>query len=385
MPNRHPFANVMFAFSAIGLVLALLIAVLLVLGTGPAANPLHTKYIPAACVLLAGLGFSGIILGLGCLLEKQPAVSPRLQTQLQGIEDTLQAVGRTIGETAAKATPASIPVARVVAPSPAPAPALDPASLDRLASLLEEIRDTSLMNEAQRQQRLTQLLTAWRDAEMARADELAAAGRWPEAGAVLTAARARLGPDDGVLQQAETRFHAARTAAEDLAFDHMRQATLDHLALSAWNRAIEATRTFTLQYPDSAKGKEFAERIVQQRDEYMERTAGELFDEVRSNIEQRSWRRAYDAAKRLIEKCPDHARANTIKGQLNILSENAETEQRNAMEARIKEMIRAKRYPEALELAEELKSNYPSSPQAKLAQQLIEKLQQHLHSEAPAA
>ena len=274
MPNRHPFANVIFALSAIGLVLALLIAVMLVLDTGQFSNSLHTKYIPAACVLLAGMGFSGIILGLGCLLEKQPGVSPRLQTQLQTIQDTLQAVGRTIAETPAKPSPASIPVAKAVATSPAPA--LDPASLDRLASLLEEIRDTSLMNDAQRQQRLGQLLAAWRDREIARADELTAAGRWPEAGAVLTAARARLGPDDGVLQQAETRFHAARTAAENLAFDHVRQTTMDHLALSAWDRAVETTRNFVLQYPSSAKGKEFADRIVQQRQEYMEHTAAKL-------------------------------------------------------------------------------------------------------------
>lgn len=383
MPNRHPFANVMFAFSAIGLVLALFIALMLALDTGQFSGSLHTKYLPAACVLLAGMGFSGIILGLGCLLEKQPSVSPRLQAQLQAIQDTLQAVGRTLGEASARSSPTSLPTTTVVPASPAPA--LDPASLDRLASLLEEIRDTSLMNESQRQQRLTQLLAAWRDAEIARADELAAAGRWREAAAVLAAARDRLGADDGVLQQAETRFRAACTAAEDLAFDHVRQATLDHLALSAWDRALETARSFALQYPDSAKGKAFAERIVQQRQEYVERTAGELFDEVRSNTEQRSWRRAYDAAKRLMEKCPDHPRANTIKGQLNILKENAETEQRNAMESRIKEMIRAKRYPEALELAEELTSVFPNSPQAKIAQQLIEKLQQHLQNEAPAA
>ena len=240
------------------------------------------------------------------------------------------------------------------------------------------------MNESQRQTRLQQLLAAWRDIEIARADELAAAGRWREGDAVLSGAQVRLGSDDSVLQQAQNRYHAARAAAEELAFDRIRQTTMDHLALSAWDRALETVRSFALQYPDSAKGKEFVERIIQQRQEYMDRTASELFDEVRSNTEQRSWRRAYDAAKRLGEKCPGHSRTNAIKGQLNILKENAETEQRNAMESRIKEMMRAKRYPEVLELAEELKSVFPDSAQAKIAQQLIEKLQQHLKSETPA-
>lgn len=383
MPNRHPFARVLFAVAAICLVLALFIGLMLAVDGGQFSESLRKQYLPAASILLAGLGFSGIILGLGCLLERQPAMPSRLQTQLQAIQDTLQAVGRTIGEIQAPAARVNIPIATVVSPSPVPA--IDAASLDRLASLLEEIRDTSLMNESQRQERLKQLLAAWRDGEIARADELAAAARWREADAVLVAAQVRVGPEDAFLQQAQKRFSAARTAAENAAFDRVRQMTMDHLALSAWDRALETVRNFTVQYPDSAKGKEFAERIVQQREEYMERTASELFDEVRSNTEQRSWRRAYDAAKRLLEKCPEHSRANTVKGQLNILKDNAETEQRNAMESRIKEMIRSKRYPEALELAEELKSAYPDSPQASLAQQLIEKLQRHLQNETPAA
>jgi hypothetical protein len=383
MPNRHPFAKVMFAFSAICLVLAMFIALMLAVDSGQLPASLHKQYVPAACVLLGGLGFSGIILGLGCLLERQPGMPPRLQTQLQAIQDTLEAVGRTMSETPAPVAATSIPTATVVAAPPVRA--IDATSLDRLAGLLEEIRDTSLMNDSQRQERLKQLLAAWRGVQIARADEMAAVGRWREGDAVLTAARGRLGPEDSVLQQAQNRYHEARVAAENLAFDRVRQTTMDHLALSAWDRAIETVRTFTLQYPDSVKGKEFAERLVQQRQEYMDRTAGELFDDVRSNTEQRSWRRAYDAAKRLLEKCPDHPRANTVKGQLDILKENAETEQRNAMESRIKEMIRAKRYPEALELAGELKSIYPDSAQAQIAQQLIEKLQYHLQNQVPAA
>ncbi len=75
MPNRHPFANIVFAFSALCLVLALFVALMLALDPGSLAESFRRQYLPAAGVLLAGLGFSGTIMGLGCLLERQPGRS----------------------------------------------------------------------------------------------------------------------------------------------------------------------------------------------------------------------------------------------------------------------------------------------------------------------
>lgn len=371
MSNRHPFAPVVFVFSGLCLLIGLIAGLLLVLDHGQLPPAMRLQYLPAAGVVLVALGFCGIMLGIVGLLEKEPGMPRRLQKQLESIEQTLQVVGRTIGDAPAISS-ATMPV-----PPALPAaslPSLDHTSLDRLAALLEEIRDTSLMSESQRQTRLQQLVSARRNAEIAKADELIRGGRWREADAVLTVAEAQFSGDEE-LQASRQRYLAALATAEKLAFHHVRQAVQDQIALSAWDRAVEMANGFVMQFPGSAAGQELLQRLERQRQEYLENMAQELYEEVRANIEQRSWRRAHDAAQRLLAKYPEHHRAGTIKSQMSILKENADTEQRNAMEARIQDMIRGKRFDEAIELAEQLKAAFPNSAQAKIAQQLIEKLQ----------
>jgi hypothetical protein len=48
------------------------------------------------------------------------------------------------------------------------------------------------------------------------------------------------------------------------------------------------------------------------------------------------------------------------------------------VEARIQDLVRAKRFGEAIEMAEELRKTWPESAQAKIAEQLIVRLRERL-------
>jgi len=376
--SKQPFAMVLYALAALCLLVPLFAGLLLALNNGQIPTEVFLRYLPAAACVWAGLLAFGMLVGVGSLMDREPSMPRKLQTMLTEIHTTLQAVGRTVSEAqpAASEAPGAPAAAPLATTTSTPVAAFDPAVLHKLESLLAEIRDAGLMNESQKQKRLLQVTTSRRRVAMAKVEEMIATSRWHEAEALLANAEQEF-VEDAVVQAMRRRYEESKETAERQALGRAKQAIQDQIALSSWDRASEIATAFAQQHPGAA-ADELVQRVAQLRRDYTDSIGSELYDEVRANVEQRSWRRAYDAAKRLLAKCPDHPKAPQIKNQLAILKDNAETEQRNALEARIQDMIRAKRYNEAIELAQELQNTYPNSHQAEIAGQLIARLQQHL-------
>jgi hypothetical protein len=88
------------------------------------------------------------------------------------------------------------------------------------------------------------------------------------------------------------------------------------------------------------------------------------------------WRRALLHGQHLLEKFPSHPRAEGVRRQLKTLQDNAESEERQEMEIRIQELVRAQQIDEAIELGEDLMRRYPMSPQADSLETLIPKLRE---------
>jgi outer membrane protein assembly factor BamD (BamD/ComL family) len=378
--SKQPFAMVLYALATICLLLPVVAALLLGLKGEQMAPEVFIRYLPAAACVWMGLVAFGLLVGVGTLMDREVAMPRKLQAMLREVQDAIEAIGRAVSEQKAPAPPAeSAAPAETVRPSPA-VPALEAATLHRLASILEEIRDVSLLNEAQRQKRLNQLMTGRRRVTMAKVEELIAASRWREAEAMLTNAEQEF-LDDPLISAIRRKYDVAKSAAEQLALAKVKQAIQDQIALSSWDRALELASSFAQQHPGEP-AHELLTHTRQLREEYTDSIGTELYEEMRTNIEQRSWRRAYDAATRLLTKCPEHPKVGNIRAQLGIMKENAETEQGNAMEVRIQELVRAKRYSEAVELAEELQKSFPNSHQAEIASQLITKLRQRMAESA---
>ena len=99
-----------------------------------------------------------------------------------------------------------------------------------------------------------------------------------------------------------------------------------------------------------------------------------MFDELRHDIDRRMWRRAFMHAQHLLERFPTHARAEAVRRQLKTLQDNAEIEERQEIEVRIQELIKAQRFEEAIALGEDLIRRYPLSPQAESLDTLLPRL-----------
>jgi hypothetical protein len=86
--------------------------------------------------------------------------------------------------------------------------------------------------------------------------------------------------------------------------------------------------------------------------------------------------RALAGAQKLMDQSPGHRRAAAIREQFATIAENAEIEQRQEMERHIQELLRAKQFSEAIDLAEQLLDRFPTSPQAESLQELLPKMRQ---------
>lgn len=104
----------------------------------------------------------------------------------------------------------------------------------------------------------------------------------------------------------------------------------------------------------------------------------QLFGEIKTEIARRNWRKARMTAHRLMESCPDHPKAIATRAQMQLIEENAEVEQRREIESRIGQLLKSGRYLEGIQLAEGLIKQYPASPQARAAEQLLPRLRDRL-------
>lgn len=368
--SNHPLTRPLQLCSGVVLLLAVFLAMVIGLDRGQLPPQVMAKAVPAALCLLAGVAACAIILALSGLLEPR-AEDPAVRKVLGEIRDQLSRL------------PLSLPVSGTLS-IPINGQAITPSPVDaaRIVQVLDEIRDISLMNESQRQHRLESLMSLRRQSAAAAIDLMIQESRWTDANATLQQALTVFG-QGAELDAIGTKLAESAAAAERNALADLQRNVTDLLAREYWEQAVAHADAVQTQFPDSDTIRQFAQKLRADRATYIELTANQLYDQIKQGIEQRSWRQAMKMAQRLLAKCPGHPRAKTVEAQIAILGENADIEQRNAMEIRIREFAKANRFGEAIEVAEELVNAYPLSKQAQIANQLITRLRERL-AEEPA-
>ena len=365
--SDHPLSRPIQTCAAVVLILTVLAGLVMALGPGRVPEHMLQNGVPVALCVAGGVGLCGILLALMGILDREVS-DPQTRKLLAEIRDHLSRANT------------SVPLVTSETPSPGvrPASPMDPsADAARIVHLLEEIRDVSLLDEQQKKARLQQLMTMRRQAAAATIDTLIQEQRWPEAKTTLQQAQISFG-DGPELASANNRLLQAVTAAETTAFAELQSKVTELQAVQDWDQVVAESQSFTDRFPDSAPGLEFHASLLTARNQWLDVTGNKLYEDVKQSIEQRTWRRALQTAQQLMSKCPGHHRAKQLEFQMQIIRENADTEQRNAMEARIHELIKAQRLKEAVTLAEDLIKAYPLSPQAQIASQLAMSLRDRI-------
>ncbi len=365
--SDHPLSHPIQVCAAVVLILSVLAGMVMALGPGRVPEQMIQNGVPVALCVAGGVGLCGILLALMGILDKEVS-DPQTRKLLVEIRDQLARANTSVPVVTPETTYAG---------SGATSPMTSGADSVRIVQLLDEIRDISLLDEQQKKTRLQQLMTMRRQAAASTVDTMIQQQHWAEARATLQQAQMVFG-DGPELTAASNRLLQAVSAAEAIAFAELQKKVTELQAAEKWDQAAAESQSFIDQFPDSAPGLEFHTGLLASRSQWIDATANKMYEEVKLAIEQRSWRRALDGAQRLMARCPGHYRSKQLEFQMQIIRENADTEQRNAMEARIQELIKAQRLKEAVTVAEDLIKAYPLSPQAQIASQLAMNLRDRI-------
>jgi hypothetical protein len=229
--------------------------------------------------------------------------------------------------------------------------------------------------DSERRERAQRERTERRAGMIKQAFELVSSRQWPQAERLVIQMESQFPNDDEV---AKTRHYLkhARKLNEQEALSRITKEVDGFITAAAWDQALAKARSMIDGFPESAEARELVDRVVREQKQFEETTVQRMFDELRHDIDRRMWRRALLHSERLLEQYPDHPRADGVRYQLATIQENAEIEERQELEVRIQELIKAHRFDEAIELAEELMRRYPLSPQAETLETLLPRIRE---------
>lgn len=326
----------------------------------------------AAAALALGIGMSAIIVGIESLQQRQPVLPSELVEALSAIHRSITHLTTIIQKAQGVSSTPN-------APTPHPAPEAFPRdTFERISLLLEDIRELSMMNEPQRQSAYRQHVELQKQEALGQVAKLIQDQQWGQAHQLLQRMEAQF-INDAEVAQARQQLDSARGAVEAEVFGQTRQRVESLMTGSSWDQALIVSQRFADDFPTHAGGQELLHRVVKERDLFRESAVGRLNHEIRVEIDNRNWRQALSLARNLIEMYPDHPRTHLIRQQLKTIEDNAEIEERQEQEVRIQELLRARRFQEAIDLAEELIDRYPNSPQAESLEKLLPQMRDMMH------
>lgn len=317
-----------------------------------ASGSATTSFLATLVVLIAGLAGGGLLWAAGDALR------------------TLERLPAELAERTARG-PEFTPS---VGASAAAVGGLGDKHAETLVLLLREVRDISLLNESQRTRRLEtlgQTLAADLEREV---PALLREHRWREARRRIQEARARF-PTFAQFEALERQVETARAQVETRDIEHAERQVSDLAALEAWDRAADVVRELLERHPDSEQAQQLAARVRNKFERSQAEQRERLMAHAQAAANGRDWPAALQTAQQVIQRYPKSPEAEALRLQMPTLLANSEIQQRQRMEAQIRDLVQQRRFDGALAAAHELIDRYPNSPQAEALRVQLPKLQ----------
>lgn len=234
---------------------------------------------------------------------------------------------------------------------------------EQVISLLQEMSENSLLTDDQRQAKRQRLDEEFRDRGIHDVQLMMIQEQWTPGRKLLQQLAWRF-PRDMQIDQLRREFDEAcnRSAEHDL--KRTRELVQELMSITAWDRALSVAEEFLAAHPDNVAGRELVTLVHERRAQFERDHQRKLTDDIRQFSSRRQWHDALIAAQSLIQQYPESVEAEAIRQQLPTLQENAEIQYRQELEARFKNLVKHRRYQDAVELAADIIRQYPNSPQA---------------------
>ena len=246
---------------------------------------------------------------------------------------------------------------------------------ERIAGLLQEINENTLLSDSDKARKRAQLADSQRERLKTEVQQLIAATKWPAARARIDNLRAGY-PDDSDIRQLSHQLDAAVKEHREIDIMTSGEQIRSYMSLGLWDKARDAARQLAEKYPDNTDAQKLQTVVRLEEEGHQKDDRLRLYREIEHLVTRKHYRDARRVAEALIEHYASSPEAATLKGQMEELIRNADIETRREMETQIIEYKKQNRHKEAYEVAKLLMEQYPESPQAIALQDQIDKLRQ---------
>ncbi|HUO06951.1 MAG TPA: hypothetical protein VM008_01350 [Phycisphaerae bacterium] len=325
-------------------------------------------------VMLSGIIPGVLLLSIAAILSLLAAASRQNQLQNAALEQLRQGIQSLDVSLRLPPAPSPQPRAPAVAALPAVRPAIEESAQPLLLDLLENVRDAALMTDVQRRQ-LGAIHWAKRKQTLTESIERhILSGNWPPAQAQLDELQALLpeDPDVKTLADRVTGEYSSRLSEDLRAADSQ----LRHLlSIAAWQEANELVAALENKYPHAAQIEQMRRTIQHERDAYEREHKERILGEIAEATSHKQWRAAASAVEEYISRYPHDTLTERLRFDLTTLQENVHTQERKEAEAQFRDLLKRQRYEEALTVARNVISKYPSSSAAVELTKLLPKVE----------
>jgi hypothetical protein len=326
-------------------------------------------------ILVVSFCVAGLLLGCAVILKMQQTTHKLAQAEfkkISGLQEAIAELQQKIAEMPQQQYYAAAPM---VAPPPTPEEQKAAAQMAESLAMVAEVRDLLLMNAEQREARSRAHWEQRKSSMRAEVERLISAGDWSAAEREIRSLQA-IAPQDTTMGALFTRITQEQERRLNVALTEGRVRIRHFMSITAWPQAGQILDQLRAQFPDSVAVEELAAEVASEREAFDRETIARLYQDVKDASERREWRRAHASAEELVRRYPHDKKAEKIRGELDTMKENADSQERREQEELFKDLLKRQRYDEAYSVAMGVINKYPASPSAAELNKLLPKVEE---------
>jgi len=154
-------------------------------------------------------------------------------------------------------------------------------------------------------------------------------------------------------------------------FADQKQRIENMMSVAQFTRAEKLAQALLAAIPDSSDAEALLETVRRESSAFRTEQQSRLFAEFQRWTESRQWIKAMAVGEQLLEKYPASGQAKKVASSMSTVRKNAHFEEARTLRDRIRDLIKRKRYSEAVEIADDLIRRFPNTQVAKQLKSLL--------------
>ena len=143
------------------------------------------------------------------------------------------------------------------------------------------------------------------------------------------------------------------------------------MSVAQFTRAEKLAQALLAALPDSSDAEALLETVRRESSAFRTEQQSRLFAEFQKWTESRQWIKAMAVGQQLLDKYAASGEARKVGASMSTVRKNAHFEEARTLRDRIRDLIKRKRYSEAIEIANDLIHRFPNTQVAKQLKTLL--------------